>query len=245
MICLKADSLSPDPVHGRRLPSGRLLSGILRSFFARQEPDVRRQFMAGVERIRLSQWTIPMAEACTEPLEAYFDRGIEDTRRVLRRQARGLPNLIGKIETGYVAAHQEVLAAARTAALVFCRETNDTAATQLNVALDQLREGLAQGLELGEAQIQLTGRVQALFRDPYRAHTIAATESSRAVHAGELLIAQNSEGLVRATKWLASSDACKKCLALNDKEVNLGVPFHVDPGGSPYGYVYHPPLHPR
>jgi hypothetical protein len=77
-----------------------------------------------------------------------------------------------------------------------------------------------------------------------RAYTIAATETSRAVHAG-----QESHGkLLGSTglEWLASSDACPVCLSINGKKVKHGEPFYVWPNAkkTEYKYVWYPPAHP-
>ena len=108
-----------------------------------------------------------------------------------------------------------------------------------------LRLNLAEGLERGEALLKLTGRVQAIFDDPLRAFRIAATETSRAMHLGDFVAAQESD-VVTGKFWIASSDACPRCLAA----ARLGViplnrPYFVDPKGGPYAVVLHPPRHPH
>jgi hypothetical protein len=128
--------------------------------------------------------------------------------------------------------------------LRFCQETNATATGSLNDTLRKLREQLKQGLSQGDAVKTLAARVRTLFTDPSRAFTIAATESSRAMHEGALLAAKQS-GVVNKKRWLASSDACNRCLQLANKEVLLDRPFIILPGGGPYARVMCPPLHPH
>ena len=56
------------------------------------------------------------------------------------------------------------------------------------------------------------------------------------------MMAAQEAGVERHT-WLASSDACEKCLELDGKTVAIGEPFYVDPKGGPYAVCLHPPRH--
>lgn len=125
----------------------------------------------------------------------------------------------------------------------FCEATNQTSTKRLADALASLRQELADGLGEGEVYARLTRRVKAIFNDPYRAPMIATTESSRAMHAGQFMVAADS-GIVRGKRWLASSDACPLCLGLNGKEVGLHEVFAVV-GSGPYSKVPYPPAHPH
>jgi hypothetical protein len=136
----------------------------------------------------------------------------------------------------------KILEAIKHAVFQFCDSTNATAVKEASAAQADLRAALAEGLEEGESLKKLTERVQKIFTDPNRAIMIAASESSRAVHSG-LLIAARESGVVKALRWLASADACDRCLALNGKEVPLGHPFAVV-GTGPYSIILHCPLHP-
>jgi SPP1 gp7 family putative phage head morphogenesis protein len=109
-------------------------------------------------------------------------------------------------------------------------------------ALVFTRDQLLRSINRGESIEQMTRRVGKIFRDPKRARMIAATESSRAVHAGRMHAAK--EAGVTKTEWLANSGACPRCEALNGKQVEIGKPFDVT-GSGPYARTYHPPLHPR
>jgi len=131
----------------------------------------------------------------------------------------------------------------RNAVFQFCDSTNQTTTDLLTTALAKLREELAAGLQAGEAQLSLSQRVYQIFHDPYRAHTIAATETSRAMHGGQLMLAK-ATGLIRGKRWLASADACDFCLSLNGKEVPLDHDFAIRGTGA-YAHIPYPPGHPR
>jgi hypothetical protein len=140
-------------------------------------------------------------------------------------------------------ANPKIQQAVNQASMDFCAATNATASDDLNKTLAALRVALAKGLDEGEALTVLAQRVQALFTDPFRAWRIAATEAKRAASGGALLAAQDS-GVVSGKRWLASSDACERCLALDGEERKLDEPFWVDPKGGPYAVCQYPPLHP-
>ena len=136
-----------------------------------------------------------------------------------------------------------VLEAVDHATYDFCRETMDTATTDVRTALEELRQLMREGLPQGDAVALLAVKVREIFADPYRAFRIATTEGSRAIHGGQAMAALEA-GVTRHT-WLASSDACELCLALDGKTVNIGEPFWVNPRGGPYARVLYPPLHPH
>ncbi len=138
-----------------------------------------------------------------------------------------------------------VLDAVDAASFRFCRETMDTATTDLGRALRDLRRLLRHGMERGEALRLLAKKVRQIFADPARAFRIAVTEASRAQHAGQLMAARES-GVVRGKSWVASSDACEHCLSMEELgTIPLDRPFWVDPRGGPYAVVMAPPLHPH
>lgn len=138
----------------------------------------------------------------------------------------------------------KVLEAVNRATFAFCRETMDTATVNLKQALVELRQLMREGLPRGDSVAFLAKKVREVFADPMRAFRIATTETSRAMHAGQLDTAEQS-GVVTGKTWLASSDACKQCLDLDGKTVKLREPFWVDPKGGPYAVVLYPPLHPH
>lgn len=137
-----------------------------------------------------------------------------------------------------------ILEAIRDAVFAFCAATNATALGDVAAAQEKLRAELAAGLEAGESLARLSARVGAIFRDPEKALTIAATEASRAVHAGQAIAAKES-GVCQGLRWLASSDACDFCLKLDGKEVPFDTPFAVVGNNPVYSRIYHPPGHPR
>jgi len=107
-----------------------------------------------------------------------------------------------------------------------------------------IRDELATGLQHGEPVAAIAERIRLTGFSPKRATTIAQTESSRAMHAGQAIAAREL-GVTKWT-WLASSDACDICLSLDGKTVQIGEPFYVWPTGNPaYRVVYHAPAHPH
>lgn len=136
----------------------------------------------------------------------------------------------------------KVIDAVNRATMEFCRETMETATSELTVALDELRRKMREGLAAGDAVSALAIKVRTIFADPARAFRIAATEGSRAVHGGQMMLAH--EAGVTKHSWLASSDCCPDCAKLNGKTVDIGKPFIVLPKGGTYATVLHPPLHP-
>lgn len=99
---------------------------------------------------------------------------------------------------------------------------------------ERVRTVLDHGLKHGESVDMMARKLRPMFSKK-RARLIAQTESSRALHAGQV------EAGIRAgewgTQWLASSDACPVCESINGKRV-------------PHGGIYltgvpHPPAHPN
>ena len=123
----------------------------------------------------------------------------------------------------------------------FAASTLATSKYSVLEAYQKTQEIMGHGLASGDALTQTTQALAQVFQDPHRASMIAASESSRLYHGGQLITAEES-GQVHGKTWLASSDACEECLALNGKSVPLDEPFVDRPGR--YGRVMHPPLHP-
>lgn len=135
------------------------------------------------------------------------------------------------------------------AAFDFCDATNATTTQALNQALENLHAEFRDGMiGRGETLDQLRARVGAIFdqADDYRAQRIASSEASRAVHAAELMSAQQS-GVVAGFEWLLSDDACALCREVGEKvkRVRLGDDFAVIGDHPTYANVKHPPLHPQ
>ncbi len=222
------------------------LARLLRHFFRLQAQQVRQRLRANpFATVSLSHWTHGMVQALAPVL---LPLAVKSGRATLRRLAAhkrvrkdfGDPPLPG---IGFQVFNNRVLEFIRTWTYAFCDSTNETSQHSVNEAVALLRQELAEGLSRGETAQNLTRRVAKIFQDPARAHTIAATETARAMAGGQFLAAKES-GVVRGLRWLASSDACSRCLAIDNKEVPLGEPFAVDPGGGPYAVVTHPPRHP-
>lgn len=235
-----------DPAHKQPIPTGRAVAKVLRTIFSHQRREVI-QSLRGNRPVSLAHWTAPMTETLVPLLLPHWITG---ARAALRRLERSrLPKRFryyskGILSFAWSSFMRLVQGACQKATMLFCSETNDTATREINEARQALREGLAEGLTAGEAGKQLTERTRALFDDPMRAHRIAMTEASRATHGGQVELARGT-GIVKGKKWLASSDACERCRALNGKVVDLDAAFYVDPKGGPYATVMYPPLHPN
>jgi HK97 family phage portal protein len=118
-----------------------------------------------------------------------------------------------------------------------------------------LRRALAEAMDAGETLSELQVRVSDIFKgyEDYRAERIARTESARATTGGAL-DAYKESGVVEATQWNASPDACQFCLAMDGKAVKLGEVYapldsslEVDGQTMSFDYaeVDAPPLHPN
>lgn len=142
----------------------------------------------------------------------------------------------------------EVEAAIEKASLDFSASTNQTTSLALDKALSETRKALIAGVYTkGESLVELTKRVNAIFdqAETWRARRIAASEASRAVHAGQESAAIKS-GVVLGWEWLLSEDACPLCQTVGRraKFVRIGQPFAVVGDHPTYANVKHPPLHP-
>lgn len=126
----------------------------------------------------------------------------------------------------------------------FCAATNATASADLQTTLDNLKKLILAGMSAGEVVRDLNAKVQQLFVHPMRAFRITTTEITRATNGGQLIAAKES-GIVTGKVWLASSDACPKCLELDGKEVGIDEAFFIDTKAqAPYQVIMHPPRHP-
>jgi predicted O-linked N-acetylglucosamine transferase (SPINDLY family) len=142
----------------------------------------------------------------------------------------------------------EVRDAIKEQTIEFCRTTQRTTTFQINKAIEEVKEQLRLGILSGRnTPAELTRRVNGVFKhaEKYRAQRIALTESSRAVHRGQMLAAQKS-GRVKGFRWLLSPDACEICQDIHSdqEEVTLGSNFAVR-GSGPYSDIKHPPAHPN
>lgn len=186
----------------------------------------------------LADYDDPMAAAMTPLLGVYWEAGGKQVRERL-----GLDADEWKVTDLHV---QEMI---ERAAFAFCKSTNATTTKHLNHALGLLRDEIKEGLiEEGEGVRELTKRVRRVFEhaETWRAQMIAATEAARAVHAAELVSAQES-GVVAGFKWLVSGDACPLCqmIAAEVGQVRLGDIFARIGHNATYADIKHPPAHPH
>ena len=100
------------------------------------------------------------------------------------------------------------------ATVKLCQETARTTSLELNDAIAQLRRNIADEVVLGENTRQaLTEVVKNTFEnaETWRAHRIAVTEASRAVHDGQILAAAQG-GLTAGFEVMLSPTACDICV---------------------------------
>ena len=227
----------------RPLPTGTKVAAILRHFWKRQALETMQRLRHGIpnEAPRLDHYTQPMVEALTPTLLPTFARAYRGQAVAIRRQSRRK----SAASDLWAALHPRATEFLRRMVFDFCDETNQTTQESLTTAFRRLRSILRVGMEEGLSMSDVASAVGEVFQDPMRAMRIARTESSRAVHGGELLAARDS-GVVSKQKWLASSDACDICQKLDGKEVGLDEDFAYHPRApAAYAHVRHPPLHPN
>ena len=106
------------------------------------------------------------------------------------------------------------------------QSTMATTLHDVNTAKNELREQIKQGTFQGDSVRELGKRVNSVFAALDKTHCkmIAQTESSRAVHNG-LRIAAEESGLVSGFKFVASSDACPICLGLDGQTTTINKQF--------------------
>jgi hypothetical protein len=244
-----------------RLPSPWKLARALRAFFARIRAEVLPAIRAGQPIPDLGHWLPHMVQVLTPLVGPVYrqgaQQGIERIAQLTGRRVqvrRNFPRrflrqkegpIISDSLIGFDIFNPRIETAIQQAVLSFCQETLDTLTTDLQTGMAKFRAQLLAGLEAGEAQPKITRRVQEIFNDANRSFRIATTETSRAVHGGQLIAARET-GIVNRHRWLASADACPACLALDGKEVDLNDPFENLAYGNPaYRTIWHPPLHPH
>lgn len=224
------------------LPPGDEMAAILREWFASQRKKVLAKVpkpgdaipgdlaQLGEDDQALARATAPViaAQWSSTGKSTYARLGLDpDDWRVAS------PHLTAKIQQ---------------AALSFSASTNATTSKSIDVALTALRAAFLAGVvDEGETLAQLTRRVGEIFEhaETYRARRIAATETSRAVHAAQMQAGVDS-GVVAGYEWLVSGDACPLCrkVAAEARRVRLGDDFAVVGTHPEYSHVKHPPLHP-
>jgi hypothetical protein len=234
----------PDESNSFDLPEGAPIRKRVKAFARRQ----LRKILGTLPEIgapipdafpSLANWDDPMASAMTPLISAYWDEAGKTTRARL-----GLDPDRWEVHDPHL--HDKV----KSAALSFCKATNETTDLELGEALARLRGELSAGLvDAGDSIPELTDRVQSVFArlSTGRAERIARTEAARAVHAASLESARES-GVVAGKKWLVSAGSCDRCRAVaaeHNRGIGLDQPFVTEAGKNPdYATVQHPPLHP-
>jgi len=234
--------------HTRQLPGYGRLQAALKNFFRKQQRKILDEHLGKSLRVAIAKAVIPtsinldgwdtaMAKELGPIIQMYYEDG-----------GSGLNARLG-LDKQFDVTNPRVADAIKRSTMKFCAETNKATSLELNDALDQLRKDLASGLLSREnTTTELTKWVSAIFdkASKYRAETIAMSESSRALHAGQALAAKES-GLQIKFKWLLSQDACPLCQEIaadNDKGVDAGELF-AQVGDGPYSDIPYPPAHPR
>lgn len=252
---MRPDNFFRDKAHGQLLPTGDMLARQVHSTLLHAGRLAAQQVVAG-RPIDLKPW-VQALYSWAHPTIASLVRWGQTTkaRELLLAIARAhrtkslpglvtknIPSAVGGLKFGFDIYRPESIEFIKTATYEFAASTMATATREANEAIADLRRALESGVSRGETVNEVNRRLFEIFADPNKAARIGVTESSRAVHQGQLVAAQES-GVVTGLKWLASSDACKLCLELNGKVVPLGRPFYVSPKGGPYAIVTAPPRH--
>lgn len=246
--------------HRRKLPTGEAIGKAIRPVFRRQRLAVEKKVglkgfdtisgdwsstanrlsKAWGDHISLEGWDKVLHDAAYPAFEMYAEEGAEDVRARL-----GLSD-----DPAFQVRNPKMREALNEAAMDFCKETNDTTEQELNTAIKDLKDRLAEGMiTVGDVPRELSKAVQHVFTklDRSRADRIALTESSRATHLAQVLVAKES-GLVEGFEWLLSDDACELCQELKKKNPK-GIPLEGDFGKvsdhPTYGVVRYPPAHPH
>lgn len=136
--------------------------------------------------------------------------------------------------------------AASELALDLAQSTLDTAAGAVDKAVAKARQSILDGTVEGKPAAVIAKAVNRTFTGlaTWGAERIARTEVIRAYHAADRLSAIDS-GVVSGWEWLASDDACPKCLELNGRRIGVKESFGDHGGSGAYADVPHPPLHPH
>ena len=260
--------------HSRSMPRGSSIAAAVRSVARAQRKVVvsslvkvslRRPGFWKTKQVSsdfdLSSWDEDLAKRGREGIEADFMRGVDETWKTVSSASKGKGEtktkqgtLVLTVDEALTVTDPGVKKAIDEAALKFAESTNATTSLGLSEATAKLRLELAAGLiEQGEALPELVKRVNAVFdmAETWRAERVALTESSRALHSGQKMMAEES-GVVKGFKWLLSADPCPICIAIESKfkgGIGLNADFgnQTDYGQSPsetYGVIVHPPAHP-
>ncbi len=240
VILLREDLHSEDNTYG--LPRGHDIRSGLQKWFDKQREEVLGTLDQLGDKLPdrmpdLTDYSSRMGESFTPMIGAYYETSARETYERL-----GLDPDRWEVVNPHLKPQIEKLS------LNFCRSTNETTTSVLSEALTKLRGELVAGLVAeGESLAELTRRVQSVFEgmSKSKAGRIAATEASRAVHAGQEAAAIDSD-VVAGFELLLSSDACPLCRKIYDecRQVPIGRAFAVIGSNPDYSHVKYPPLHP-
>lgn len=163
------------------------------------------------EFIPSDQWSKDLATDSQPVIELFLQ---DEGKKLLTR--------VGASPDVFNVFNKEIPGEARKLALDFAQSTLDTTSKQINKALDETREALAEGLEAGDSIRDLGQRVGEIFDslESSKAELIAITESSRAQHEG-LRVSAKASGVVTEFEWLTTSDPCPECEDLNGSRISL------------------------
>lgn len=229
----------------RRLPTGDKLAKQLQKSFSSQHKSVLANLRKHLEAkkvwtppkewaddINLDDWTEDMAKSYKPTVEVDYEAGLDAAAKRLSMDPFSVnqPGI------------QKVI---NQHTFKFCDTTNKTTESSLKVAIKQLQEELTEELMSPERTLkELTQRINAVFEhaEQHRAFRIAQTESSRALHNGE--IAQGKEsGVVSGYKLLLSSNACPICVDIAASQPETDMDDALKQARS-YDRTL-PPLHPH
>lgn len=245
-----------DPLHKQPLPTGielrRLIAAVLHT-----AGDVAITQARKGHEIDVSRFVSSLANAAEPFVYSYVVEAIKGRALAMLKRIRGGKSInwlvtknlddvqsgVSGVDFSFNLLRPEVVESIRRAAWDLAESTFATATLDAKRAVQAAREQLRVGVSEGETMREVSRRLFQVFGDPMRAARIATSEASRAHHEGQMAAAKQAG--VSKLVWLASSDACEACLALNGKEVDVGKPFYVDPKGGTYAIVNHPPLHPN
>lgn len=238
--------------HRRQLPKGEELESLLKTIFRKQKASVLRAvkgLLSSISSTKEIDWTTPI------DLDEWVPEMVQKAAPLIELEFRqGASDLMSRVgisddSEDWSVTLDETRTASLGASMQFCKATNATTSMEINNALDHLRMDIANGIVDGKnTPRELTKIVSGVFdkAEKWRAKRIAVTESSRAVHGGQLLAAAKS-GVVSGFKWLLSDDACPMCqriAAEHPDGVILGDSFANSGKEGPYALTYHPPAHP-
>jgi hypothetical protein len=171
--------------------------------------------------------------------QPYIQVSMEDTAN----QQQKVLTRVGAEEDNFSVVPKMIKEAVDNASFQFAQSTNETTEKNLNDALDQLRKEITDGVITGDPLPIIKERVKKVFENigDERADMIARTETSRAVHEGQKIVAKAS-GIVKGFRLLVSDDSCDICqdAADNNPEIGLDGKFNTDDDYSDTPVPLHP-----